>query len=76
MVPCSSLGGERGERTIAATPGTNIIPGAVNNSDILLPYCPSRSILAAKRKGQDRGMWAHYNLFVETPWSLRVINAD
>ncbi len=40
MVPCSPLGGERGERKVAATLGTNIIAGVVNNSYILTPCCP------------------------------------
>jgi hypothetical protein len=33
------MGGERGERKVAATLGTNIIAGAVNNSYVLRPYC-------------------------------------
>ena len=37
MVPCSPLGGERGERKVAATLDTNIIAGVVNNSYILPP---------------------------------------
>ncbi len=54
MVPCSPLakhpcseaerakrGANGGERKIAATLGTNIIAGVVNNSYILPPCCPT-----------------------------------
>ncbi len=47
MVPCSPLGGERGERKVAATFGTNIIAGVMNNSFILLMYYPQRGDLGA-----------------------------
>jgi len=45
--PAAPMGGERGERKVAATLGTNIIAGIVRKSFIPLLCCPPRGDLGA-----------------------------